>query len=134
MVVWLAPFFYLQIMTSNEGFNPFYSRKRDNFPPLTPYLDRCIEQDNKEDEEDEKEVDLSEHFPSVKTEESDEDQQQENMLDLSIDTLARVNPVDISNVSEFLAWKEQEEREEVKKKTNVRNYTNKRPVFAERKD
>ena len=90
---------------NREISNPFKGKSIDNFPPLSPYLEQDHHDKDHRDLYDDQSFDYSEHYSTLEDE--------ENSLDLSIDTLARAKPVDMSNMSQFLAMKEQEEKEEV---------------------
>ncbi|KAL0480230.1 cc2d1b [Acrasis kona] len=81
------------IMDEDEVFvpikNPFTENNTENFPSLTQFLDATIEHDQSMDEEEATKSHIS--------------------LNLSIDTLAKVKPADISNVEVFLAQKDVED-------------------------
>src|SRR3989338_2643762 len=70
--------------------NPFLSNTHENFPPLDEELLYAEEIEDIEDDEE-----IFRETSNVS-------------LNLSIDTLAKIKPVDISNISDFLKEKEQE--------------------------
>lgn len=82
----------------SSSFNPFVNGEAENFPPLS---DTFFES-QQEDQDDEGGEQTVQYYH----------QDDEVELDYSIDTLARVKPVEMSNMSTFFNNREREEQEE----------------------
>jgi hypothetical protein len=89
--------------------NPFVDPDVENFPSLSNFLDTSITSHQEEDSS----MNVSEAHHTTY---DDVHAATHISLNLSIDTLAKVNPVDISNMEEFLEQKEKEDHIEESQK------------------